>query len=52
MSIEPNVAMVILSAMLALQGWTLASLVDLKIKVAAMAEHCKMICEKNDMCNK
>jgi hypothetical protein len=45
MTVEPSVAVVILSAMVGLQAWTLVSVVELKTKVAAMAEHCRLTCK-------
>jgi len=42
MTVEPSIAVVVLSAVVGLQAWTLAAVVDLKTKMAAMAEHCKL----------
>ncbi len=42
MTVEPVIAGIVLTAMVGLQAWTLAAVVDLKTKMAAMAEHCKL----------
>jgi hypothetical protein len=42
MTVEPSIAVLFLGGMFSLQAWTLISLVELKTKVAVMAEHCKI----------
>ena len=48
MHVELPIVVIFLGALVSLQAWTLVSLIELKVKVASIAEHCKVICHYDE----
>jgi hypothetical protein len=47
MNVEPAIVVLILATVVGLQAWTLKELVDLKISVAKIKEHCRL-CKRQE----
>jgi len=48
MNVEPAFVTVIMASVVALQAWTLRELVDMKIQMAKLNEHCRFCSPHHD----